>query len=319
MGACMSCLRPFSRPFFCTIRAPSFSEEIRLMAVEMKKPDKLRYPWPPLDADYVREVRLEDSWATLAAECGRSDPWDIIRFNFATTNPREVNWYLANWVGCTVVSADGKNLRFGTTNIGKKLQIYIPRPGWYPGTSPHSVGVKAIFDIVRSPAARRIGFTLDGMTIKAGELDLIANCFADDNFGVRIVPNLPVTAQYRAVASGGFPADIFAIRSPAFPTVLAQSLVVHEAVHALDDLQKRREPRIRREAKALIAQHMYIMDAGNGPQNFANPLYQAAKTVAFRLGVHLPVTPAQLAQLYAAIQSAPPDQFGSGVANFDGV
>ncbi len=289
------------------------------MAVEFRKPNKLRYPWPPLDADSVREVKLTDSWATLAAECGRSDPWDIIQFNFATTNPREVNWYLANWVGCNVVAADGRNLRFGTTQIGRKLLIYMPRPGWYPGPSPDGVAVKAIYDVIGSAAAIRIGFSIDGMTIKQGELELIVNNLINYNFGVRVVPNLPVTVQYRATPSGGFPADIFVMRSPSFPTVLAQSHVIHEAVHALDDLQRRRAQRAQREAKALIAQHMYIMNANNGPMNFASPLYQAAKEIAFRLSVRLQVDRAQLTRLYAAIHAAPPDQFGAGVANFDGV
>ena len=209
------------------------------MPVNMKKPPKLRFPWPPLDADYVREVSLSDNWASLAAQSGRTDPWDIIQFNFATTDPHEVNWYLANWVGCTVVTADGKNLRFGTTQIGRKLQIYIPRPGWYPGPSPDSAAVKAAMDTLFSNQALRIGFNLDGMVIQPQELQVVVNNIISKNLGVRVVPQLPATIQYRAFPQDGMPADIFAVREPSFPTLLAKSLIVHEAVHALDDIQKR--------------------------------------------------------------------------------
>ena len=288
------------------------------MPVEMKKPAKLRYPWPPLDADFAREVSLQDNWATLAASAGRSDPWDIIKFNFDTTDPHEVNWYLANWVGCTVVSVDGKNLRFGTTQIGKKLLIYIPRPGWYPGLSPDSDAVKAVVGILHSQQAYKIGFNLDGMAIAPSELQVVVNNIISKNLGARVVPQLPVTVQYRAFPRDGLPADIFALRAPSFPTLLAQSLLIHEATHALDDIQKRNASRNKREAKAFIAQLLYVWHM-KGTYTFTNPIYKAANKVAFRLGVKLPVLPEDLAALYAAIQAAPPDQFGTGVAGFDGV
>ncbi len=227
------------------------------MPVEMKKPAKLRYPWPPLDADFAREVSLQDNWASLTAQASRSDPWDIIKFNFDTTDPREVNWYLANWVGCTVVSADGKNLRFGTTQIGKKLVIYIPRPGWYPGSSPDSGAVQAVLSIIHSQQAYKIAFNLDGMAIARSEFEVVFNNIIGKNLGARVVPQLPVTVQYRAFPRDGLPADIFALRAPSFPTLLAQSLLIHEATHALDDIQKRNASRNKREAKAFIAQLLF--------------------------------------------------------------
>ncbi len=288
------------------------------MPVEMKKPAKLRYPWPPLDADFAREVSLQDNWASLTAQASRSDPWDIIKFNFDTTDPREVNWYLANWVGCTVVSADGKNLRFGTTQIGKKLVIYIPRPGWYPGSSPDSAAVQAVLSVIHSQQAYKIAFNLDGMAIARSEFEVVFNNIIGKNLGARVVPQLPVTVQYRAFPRDGLPADIFALGAPSFPTLLAQSLLIHEATHALDDIQKRNASRNKREAKAFIAQLLYIRHM-LGTYTFTNPVYKAANTVAYRLGVGFPVKPADLAALYSAIQAAPPDQFGTGVAGFDGV
>jgi hypothetical protein len=289
------------------------------MAVEMKKPAKLRFPWPPTDADYAKEVLLQDNWGTLAALAGRTDPWDIIRFNFDTTDPHEVNWYLSNWVGCNVASADGKNWRFGTTQIGKKLLIYIPRPGWYPtGTSPDSAAVQAVMKILHSVQCMKIGFDLDGMRILPGELGVVVNNLIINNLGVRVVPQLRSSVQYRAFPRDGLPADIFAVRAAEFPTLLAQSLLVHEAVHALDDIQKRLTPRAKREAKAFIAQLLFIRYM-RGPYNYRHPIYKAAEEIAFCLRVNRPVNGDDLVKLYAAIQAAPPDQFGTGVAAFDGV
>ena len=289
------------------------------MPVQMKKPAKLRFPWPPPDADYEKQVSLQDNWSTLAAQCGRSDPWDIIKFNFDTTDPHEVNWYLANWVGCNVAAPDGKNWRFGTTVIGKKLVLYIPRPGWYPdsGPNPNSAAIKAVWEVLYSKQAYKIAFNLDGMIIKPQELTVVVNNLVSKNIGVRVDPHLPATVQYRGFPFGGLPADIFVVRQPSFPTVLSQSLLIHEAVHALDDIQKNRASRLKREAKAYLAQLLYILHM-QGPSALANPVYMAAKKVAFSLAVHLPVKPENLAALYAAISASPPDQFGVGVAMFDG-
>ena len=287
------------------------------MPVEMKKPAKLRYPWPPLDADYRREVTLQDNWASLAAQVGRTDAWDIIQYNFDTKDPHEVNWYLANWVGCTVASADGKNLRFGTGAPGKQLFIYIPHPGWFPGASPHDAAAGAVFKVLNSQQAYRIGFNLDGMTMQPREMEVVVNNLISRRVGVRLDPTLPCTARYRAFDADGQPGDVILVKQAVFGTILAESLLIHEAIHALDDIQGRRTTRIKREAKAYIAQLLY-MRYRQGPSQIANPVYGAADAIAYSLGVHQPVKPEKVAKLYAAIQASPPDQFGEGVVQFNG-
>jgi hypothetical protein len=38
--------------------------------------------------------------------------WDLIRFNYQTSDPREVNWYLHHRTGCKTADWDGKNFKF---------------------------------------------------------------------------------------------------------------------------------------------------------------------------------------------------------------
>jgi hypothetical protein len=85
-------------------------------------------PRPTLPPDYrppggVRyRVRNGDNWISVAANLGM-DPKSLIFFNFHTTEPKFVNYYLKHNVGCTVVSPDGKNYSFRDASPGV---IYIP-------------------------------------------------------------------------------------------------------------------------------------------------------------------------------------------------
>ena len=49
----------------------------------------------------------------------------MIEFNFKTRNPREVNWYLREYVGCVKTTQDGKNYTFEGADP-EKAAIYIP-------------------------------------------------------------------------------------------------------------------------------------------------------------------------------------------------
>jgi hypothetical protein len=69
-----------------------------------------------------------ESFVTIAAKHHIEDPWDLIYFNFRTKNPREVNWYLKHYCGCTRQTADGHNYMFssGDRRDGQPGYIYIP-------------------------------------------------------------------------------------------------------------------------------------------------------------------------------------------------
>ena len=84
--------------------------------------------WPPMpfrDAYRVGD-KLGANWQTVAAGFGVPNVWDLIWFNFRTTDPREVNFYLHRYVGCWQ-SNDAKNFSFMGAEPGV---IFIPPFGW---------------------------------------------------------------------------------------------------------------------------------------------------------------------------------------------
>jgi hypothetical protein len=93
---------------------------------------------PPVATDYT--VKDGDSWVGLARKIGLVDPWDLIDFNFPGTKQvhekdaqlasRQVNWYLAEYVGCEK-SADSYNLAFSSRltrgrGVHKGGKIFLP-------------------------------------------------------------------------------------------------------------------------------------------------------------------------------------------------
>lgn len=84
-------------------------------------------PLKPIVESYVppagirHAVTAGETWISLAKRIG-IDPWDLIEFNFPGIRlvkqrdfqqaTRQVNWYLAEYVGCRAMSPDRQNLRF---------------------------------------------------------------------------------------------------------------------------------------------------------------------------------------------------------------
>lgn len=100
-----------------------------------KKPKNPLPSWPPLYHTKVHEVKDGDNWWNLAEAYKRKDPWDIIQYNFNTKDPEEVNYYLAELVGCSK-SRDGKNYSFSSED--KPGKVYIPPPSWVPAHGPYA-------------------------------------------------------------------------------------------------------------------------------------------------------------------------------------
>src|SRR5579862_3047006 len=90
-----------------------------------------RAPVRPLASNYVPlgglsyRVRDGDSWKIVARQFG-IDVDALVRFNFNTTVPEEVNWYLRRNVGCRVPTADHDNWTFSSS--ASPGIIYIPSP-----------------------------------------------------------------------------------------------------------------------------------------------------------------------------------------------
>jgi hypothetical protein len=108
-------------------------------------------PSKPVAESYVppagirHPVTTGETWISLAKRVG-IDPWDLIEFNFPGVKlvkqrdfeqaTRQVNWYLAEYVGCRAMSPDRQNFAFSSGTTGGKGVwqsgfIYLP-----PGTPP---------------------------------------------------------------------------------------------------------------------------------------------------------------------------------------
>jgi hypothetical protein len=70
-----------------------------------------------------KDKPIQEDWGTVARKFN-FDVQELIRFNFMTNDPDEVNWYLHYHTGCNKVSPSGNNWMF--SNSAKPGLIYIP-------------------------------------------------------------------------------------------------------------------------------------------------------------------------------------------------
>jgi hypothetical protein len=99
------------------------------------RPDCIRKPTNPTSRSFVPKqsrqyhVRDGDSWEQLALQSCVGE-WQLLTFNFPTLPidrrqaALEVNWYLQEYVGCKLLTADHKNYRFGKS--ASPGIIYLP-------------------------------------------------------------------------------------------------------------------------------------------------------------------------------------------------
>jgi hypothetical protein len=80
----------------------------------------------PLDGVEYK-VSSGDTFASLAAFASMN-VWDLIRFNYQTSNPKEVNWYLHHRTGCKSPDWDMKNFKFD--DLDDPGVIYFPKTAY---------------------------------------------------------------------------------------------------------------------------------------------------------------------------------------------
>jgi LysM repeat protein len=93
-----------------------------VMAIERKPATPVPVNFQPPSSSPYR-VKNGDSWGVVARRFGIG-AWDLIRFNFKTSKPAEVNWYLKHYVGCNQHTTDGKNYIFSAS--ADPGIIYVP-------------------------------------------------------------------------------------------------------------------------------------------------------------------------------------------------
>ena len=72
-------------------------------------------------------VQDGDSWQSLATQWG-VDVWSLINFNFRTYDPKVVNWYLQEYVGCVKPTADKRNWCFSSAAVPGIIYRPLEKP-----------------------------------------------------------------------------------------------------------------------------------------------------------------------------------------------
>lgn len=198
----------------------------------LMKPAPALAVWPPMP--FRDAYRVGDkpgaNWQTVAAGFGVPSVWDLIFFNFRTTDPREVNFYLHRYVGCWQ-SNDAKNFSFMGAEPGI---IFIPPFGWKrPTPDPLmsrvlgmlSAGVARFpYITYRNVHVSRASFETVGLAVRSGKIGIGYDPDRLDHVGA--------AAMYLDYANR------FIFRDPFIDTIDNRGMVVHEATHAVLDMHR---------------------------------------------------------------------------------
>jgi hypothetical protein len=204
--------------------------------------------WPPEKHRGPYHVGRDPSinWQLLAWSWG-VDVWDLIWFNFRTDDPRETNWYMHHYLGCWR-SNDGKNFSFRDADPGivympplryKSLATVVAdeisaKAAHYPYVAYKHVHISRtwLLSVIRHIRARRIKVRV--ATLRKDELAVYAR-------------DLNMIVLNESAPPKGTNTDL---------------TLVHEATHAIFDLQKASFPRWEHELIAYLAEALCKISGG---------------------------------------------------------
>ncbi len=166
-----------------------------------------------------------------------------------TRNPKEVNFYLEYYVGCTA-SNDKKNYSF--SDADSPGVVYIPPANWSPSKNERLK--RMVTTALASFPATQMNFQRGGRAINGRSLAIVANLVIDGEIGVVHDTSIsPGTAEYD---SGD---NVFLFNFETAETRTRKALIIHEAVHAFLDWQSDSEILVSdSEALAYVAQCYYM-------------------------------------------------------------
>ncbi|GAB4511140.1 MAG: hypothetical protein Tsb0019_06310 [Roseibium sp.] len=223
----------------------------------MKKPATLIPAWPPSGAAEARWANEGNFW-THARSVGRENPWDLIIFNFQTQDPREVNWYLQQAVGCWRLDPAG-NFKFDSslTSDGEDGIIYVPPQSWTPpahfsrgsGAGTFMAGIQnAAATILRDLSVRMPTVRYGATIMRPQDYKTVADLVENKEISIDIDPDRGSPA--------GYSPDDKAIRLKFFPRIgnarHAASLA-NEAVHAATHYHEIPHNMLRNEYVSTVA------------------------------------------------------------------
>ena len=192
-------------------------------------------------------VQLGDNWSTLAAGVGLS-AWDLIRYNYPRIPTdlqlaaKEVNWYLENYVGCTLLTPDQRNYRFSPPG-----EIWLPNAA--VALTPDQIATNLVLSILRGPPIRQMNFGVGFLIISSTYYEDIAKAIVAGKIVIKVNPRLTNLAVYYG---GSTPARI-----EVSPTISDMGLIVHECTHAIFDMLKLTTNVGQSEGFGYISQALY--------------------------------------------------------------
>lgn len=271
--------------------------------------------WPPAGGVAI-QVGPETNWTLLALKYGYTNPWDLIRYNFKTTDPHEVNYYMGNKLMCNLVTKDGKNFRFGQKigNVVQKVTIYIPQFDWSPDPGPAPLPDRLPTDdaddklaagvwwVLCDPRIDRINFVINGYQIGRELFNTLRGLIMSRAIAV-----------YKKSGSGHAEYDHETNSLHMYhgePTNYKwAATALHEMVHAgLDHLKARNMQVLHSEAAAYIVQCWYYILV----RGFSGGLPEVSSTQDVKPGQPAPVEPTTLV-LQAAYAVATELHMGRGL------
>ena len=196
----------------------------------LMKPAPALAVWPPMPFRDAYRVGQKQgaNWRTVATGFGTPDVWDLIWFNFRTTDPRQINWYLHRYVGCWQ-SNDGKNFSFRDAEPGI---IFIPPFGWKRPT-PDRLATQVVNML--AVAVRDFPyFVYKNVHINRAHFLNVSTAIRSGRIGLTYDPGL--LDYHGAGAMYLYRSNRFILRDPFTNTLFNRSLLVHEAVHAIVDM-----------------------------------------------------------------------------------
>ena len=218
------------------------------MPANVKLPSGHKADWPPKGFAYAKAVHAPPglNWWSLAWAVGRDNPWDLIIYNFETEDPREVNWYLQDYVGCKKLN--GSNYVFDGAKPGI---VYIPPTSWHPSTKykkgssrrhyPSYIATQ-VASIIRKAANICPKVTGFGYSISTFDLIEVADQVDAKKIHCHIAPEIYLdgaVGKYYTGDEGDFEGNSFYfIREPHQGSVDMVATVAHESVHASFDARK---------------------------------------------------------------------------------
>jgi hypothetical protein len=131
--------------------------------MSIEKPPATRAHWPPRAEDdplhrHPTRYRLgqkkdrKEGWVSIARDHALEPP-DLVGYNFHTSDSGEINWYLAHYVGCTVLTPDRRNYTFDNVVFDEAKNrgvIFIPRVGDSAKPSGNQLGNQVVDDYNKS-------------------------------------------------------------------------------------------------------------------------------------------------------------------------